>query len=297
MSFTADNDGSLDWVLDKIAAAKKSPPKKTPAPKFPDLKSFKLKTPTVSKPDKVQKAKDLASKRTDELGLWKAWVASDYAPKHLTPLMKSFTPLMQSKAQKQGKGRVEIPKAVIDAENHIQAVKAFKTYDPKKGPLSSWLMTNLQKSNRLVHKLQNTARITGALTEKIGPYKAMKQELSNKLGFEPDDHTLHEALVPQGFSMKDIKRLNKELRAGFISGLDGLDETQGVNFSNRENEVIHLILHQLTPEERAVHEYSFGLNGKPRLKPGQIAKTLKIDNSKVSKLKTSIMNKMAPHLE
>jgi DNA-binding CsgD family transcriptional regulator len=67
--------------------------------------------------------------------------------------------------------------------------------------------------------------------------------------------------------------------------------------SSREDEVVHLIYHQLTPQERSVHEYTFGLNGKPRLEPGAIAKKLKMDNSKVSKLRTSIFKKMEPHLE
>ena len=58
-----------------------------------------------------------------------------------------------------------------------------------------------------------------------------------------------------------------------------------------------MIHYQLTPQKRLVHEYTFGLFGKPVLKPGQIAKKLKMDGSKVAKLRTSIFNKMKPHLE
>jgi hypothetical protein len=40
-----------------------------------------------------------------------------------------------------------------------------------------------------------------------------------------------------------------------------------------------------------VYEYLLGINGKPQLKPGQIASRMRITSSKVSRIKTSIGNK------
>jgi hypothetical protein len=75
-----------------------------------------------------------------------------------------------------------------------------------------------------------------------------------------------------------------------------LDDVQTAVSSSLDNEVIHLVVPQLSKPELAVHEFTFGLNGKPKLPPGQIAKKLKMDNSKVAKLRTSIWKKMEPHL-
>jgi len=98
-------------------------------------------------------------------------------------------------------------------------------------------------------------------------------------------------------SLKDIKRLEKEQRRSLIASTKDTDETAGIpNMSSRAEEVKLLIIPELSMDERVVHEYSFGLNGKPQLKPGAIAKKLKMDNSKVSKLRSSILKKMQKHV-
>lgn len=279
-----DKDGSIAWVLEKLAGAKKKAPKVS-LPSVPPIQDAK------------KKQEELTKKRATELDLWRAWKEGGEKPKHLDPLLKSLAPVIQRRAMEAGKGRVEVPSAAIDFELKKQVVKALKDYDPKKGTqLTSWITTNMRKASRFIHNTQNMARITEPLAAKIGTYNAVKADLSDRLGHEPDDHSLHEALMPHGFSMKDIKRLNKEIRKSFVSGQGGLDEVQSAVASSPDTEIIHLVVPQLSKPELSVHEYTFGLNGKPKLSPGQIAKKLKMDNSKVAKLRTSIWKKMEPHL-
>lgn len=276
-----DNDGSLTWILEKLGAKKKA--KSIPAPKVPD--------------DVKKKQQELTEKRATELELWKVWKKGGEKPHHLDPLLKSLNPLIQKRALDAGKGRIEVPSAAIDFEHKKQVVNALRSFDPKRGAsLTTWVTTNLKKATRFIHSTQNLTRITEPLAMKIGTFNAVKAELSDKLGHEPDDHSMHEALMPHGFSMKDIKRLNKEVRKSYISGQGGLDDVQAAVVSSPDNEVIHLVVPQLSKPELAVHEYTFGLNGKPKLAPGEIAKKLKMDNSKVAKLRTSIWKKMEPHL-
>lgn len=52
------------------------------------------------------------------------------------------------------------------------------------------------------------------------------------------------------------------------------------------------VIPKLTPRELPVHELTFGLNGKRRLKPEGIAKRLGMSASEVSKLRSSIWNKL-----
>jgi len=277
-----DTDGSVSWVLEKLGAKKKAPA--TPAPK-------------VVATDDAKKKQEMAKTRANELELWKAWKQSGEKPKHLDPLLKSLNPLIQRRALTAGKGRIEVPSAAIDFEHKKQVVNALRTFDPKRGvQLQTWVTTNLKKATRFIHNTQNLTRITEPLAMKIGTFNAVKAELSDKLGHEPDDHSLHEALVDHGFSMKDIKRLNKEVRKSYIGGQGGLDDVQSAVLSSPDVEVIHLVIPQLSKPELAVHEYTFGLNGKPQLAPGDIAKKLKMDRSKVAKLRTSAWEKMKPHL-
>jgi len=57
---------------------------------------------------------------------------------------------------------------------------------------------------------------------------------------------------------------------------------------SKETEIIRLIQYELTPEEKIVYEHLLGVNGKPQLKPGEIATRLNMSPSKVSRIKDSI---------
>jgi DNA-binding MarR family transcriptional regulator len=48
----------------------------------------------------------------------------------------------------------------------------------------------------------------------------------------------------------------------------------------------------LTPQERTVYEYTFGMNGRPMLKPGQISTQAKIHPSKVSRIRNKLQTKL-----
>lgn len=290
MQVAMDRSEALDWVLGKLSAAKKpAAPKPVEIFKFP-------KAPIAGPPLTPEaKKKELGSKKQTEISLWKNWHSGGRKPKDLDPLLKSMQPLIESRARIY-KNNVEIPNAAIDFEHKRLAVEALHKYDPAKGAaLGTWVTNYLKKAGRFIQTHQNFTRITEPVAAKIGKFNAAKAELTERLGFEPDAHALSEET---GFSLKEVKRLTKDQRKGLVSsGIPGSDVGPAALLSSRDQEVIHLIYHQLTPQERSVHEYTFGLYGKPALKPGQIAKQLKMDSSKVAKLRTSIFNKMKPHLE
>jgi DNA-directed RNA polymerase sigma subunit (sigma70/sigma32) len=162
----------------------------------------------------------------------------------------------------------------------------------------------MKNAGRYVEKYKNTARIPENISKHIGSYNAVKSELTENLGFEPDTHKIHEYVLKtkhptlSGVSLKNLSRLEKEQRKTFID--QGFDSESDVGpthkLSSRQQEVAYLIIPQLTDHERAVHEYTVGLNGRPMLKSGAIAKKMKMDISKVSKLKTAIYAKMKPFL-
>lgn len=290
MQATTDSAQALDWVLEKLSAKKKAKSKTVEVIKFPKPSSFSLKPLTFE-----EKKKELGSKKQNEIALWKTWHTGGRKPLDLDPILRSMKPLIESQALKY-KNKVEIPNAAIDFEYQRLAAEALHKFDPTKGAaLGTWVSNYLKKAQRFIQTHQNFTRITEPIAAKIGKFNAAKADLTERLGFEPDAKTLAEET---GFSLKDIKRLTKDQRKGLVSsGITGTDVSPAAMLSSREQEVIHLIAPQLTPDERTVHEYTFGLYGKPSLKPGQIAKQLKMDSSKVAKLRTSIFNKMKPHLE
>lgn len=299
---SVDNALAFEEVMEKLSAAKKT---RAGQPSVLDpLKPIAPITPTVLKIGKLTK-EELAQTKTTELDLWKKWKTGGEKPEDLDPLLKSFDRMIQLRAST-FKNRVEIPNEAIDFEHKNAVVKALRSFDPKKGAALGTHVSNRlsQTPVRFIKTNQNFARIVEPLSERIGDFNRLRSDLAERLGHEPDAQTMHDHLLTEdhpferlrGMSLKDIKRLNTEQRKTTIRTGLGEDALNAFSTSSRNQEVVLLIQPQLTELERKVHELTFGLNGEPALKPGEIAKRLKLDNSKVSKLRTSIFNKMKPHL-
>lgn len=286
MELHEDTAQALDWVLDKLSAAKKIQAVGPSSAKTVD-----------------EKKKELAAKKPKEFELWQSWKKGGQKPKDLDPLLKSFSNLINSRVSLY-KNRVEIPVSTIEHVHKKEFVNALRTYDPTKGAaLGTHVMNRLQKAGRYIEQHKNFATIPENISRYIGAFNAVKGEIREKLGgAEPDAQTIHDFVVTSqhpklgALSLKDIKRLNRDQRRGLIQTGHETDLLNVHELDPRELEVAHLIVHQLTPQERLVHEYTLGLYGKPMLRPGEIAKKLKVDGSKVSKLKKSIFAKMQPYL-
>lgn len=269
---------SLNWLVDKISAASK--------------KNNFITYPPLTEANRLRKE--------HEINLWKTWKGGGYKPVDLDPLLKSFAPILQERVNRYK--RSEVPTSTIMQEHKKQLVNALKKWDPNKGTmLSTWVYKNLTKASRFVETNKNPARIPENINKHIGSYNAVKAELADKLGYAPDVNAIHDFVLTTkhprlgSLSIRDIKRLEKDQRKTMIEKSYDTD-TISPFMSSRSEEVAYLIIPQLTPHEKAVHELTLGLNGKPMLKPGQIAKKLKLDSSKVSKLRTSIYKKMKPYL-
>lgn len=278
-----DREEALSWVLEKLSAARKAPA----LPKF-----------TV--PPAVKK-KELTEKKAKEYDLWMKWKKGGQKPVDLDPLLKSLAPLIQSSMNTFR--RAEVPTAATEMEHKKELVKALREYNPQKGTaLQSYIVGRMQKVSRYVNQNKNFVYSPENVTSKIGAYNSFKAQKTEQLGFEPDDQMLHDLAVKEKhpklgvISLKEIKRLNRDQRKGLIQQGHEDDIIHLNKLDPRELEVIDLIKFQLTDEERKVHELTFGLNGNKAMKPGEIAKKLKMDNSKVAKLRTSVFAKMKPYL-
>ncbi len=60
---------------------------------------------------------------------------------------------------------------------------------------------------------------------------------------------------------------------------------------------MRLLPYELNTDERAVFEHLYGVGGKTRKSPGQIAKKLKMSAPKVSRLKRAIAKKYEQYSE
>lgn len=303
------SEEAVNWLLEKLSFPAKKQPKKETAPKktqSPKPKKVEApKPPPISTPapkkgtKKPLSPEELQGRKKTERELWEKWKNSGYHHEHLQPLLASIDNMIQGRAG-MFKGKVEIPDAAIDFEFKKQAVSALKDWDPKKSALSTHLQLRLKKGNRFIIGNQNALRIPENLAKHIGKFNAARSDLAERLGHDPDANMLAEET---GLSLKDVKRLLKEQRKSFIdTGDSSLEFAPAGATSSRLNEVLALIHHELTPEERIFHEYYNGLNGRPKItSTSQIAKEIskggkRWDDSKVSKVKRSYIEKLKKYL-
>lgn len=240
-----------------------------------------------------QPKEQLKSTQRKELELWHNWNNNGRKPQHLKPLYDSYKPMLQREANKFRS--VEIPTSALNAELRKQFVNAVKTYDPKRGTqLNTWVQTNLQKSSRFVKTYQNLGKIPEGQISKIREYNQAKETLTNQLGYEPDTQTLADHLK---WPTKRVVQLQKEMRQDLP--VSGFQHDPAEVLTPKELEAVHILQYdnRLSPEERSVYEYTFGINGKPRLQPGEIAKKTNIHPSKVSRIRGKLKSYMQEALD
>jgi DNA-directed RNA polymerase specialized sigma subunit len=288
MSSEADKNEALAWVLDKLAAATR-----------PAQPNFGL--PKIQQTPE-QKKQELKAKQPKEVELWKTYKANEWDPKHLDPLIKSFQGLINSHVTL-FRNRTEIPTSVIDQTFKNWFAKGLQSYNPNKGAqLNTWLTRSLQKGHRELNANKQLNYVPENVSSNITSYNAFKGELKERLGYQPNAQTIHDEAVKAGhpklgtLSLRQIKRLEKDQRPSLVQFNRGADAFFEQEMDPRHVEVAHLVIPELSKLEKEVHEYTLGINGKPKMKSGQIAKKLNISGPKVSRIRSDIWSRMKPHL-
>lgn len=231
--------------------------------------------------------KEAAKTRSQkDFELWNQWQNNGKKEEDMDVLLKQMDPLIR-RASNVYSGKVNIPKSAIRAEFQIQAIKAFDKYDPNRGAaLGTYLTWQLKKGKRFVSTYQNIGRIPETRIHHITTFKNERDRLQDKLGREPSSMEIADKLkwpVTQVSAME--LELRKEVPTSTLQG--DLTSTK----PSKEAEMIRLLQYELAPQEKLVYEYLLGINGKPQMKPGQIARKLNMTPSKVSRIKSNIGKK------
>ena len=232
--------------------------------------------------------KDAAKNRSQhDIELWNQWKTHGKKPEDTELLLNNFSGLIRSKSNQFIRNE-NIPPSAIHAQFQTQAMKAFETYDPNRGAkLSTHVMNEMKRGRRFVTTYQNLGRIPEPRANKITDFQNQRDNLVDTLGRPP---TAHEMADKMKWPVKQIVAMEHELRNEIpMSRFKG--DMMAIKPSTSA-EVLRLIQYELSPEEKAVFEYSLGVNGKQQLKPGDISKTLNMPASKVSRLKLSVAKKI-----
>ena len=209
---------------------------------------------------------------------------------HLQPLYESYAPVLKREAHK-WRGIEMIPSSAIQAEIDKHFVNAVKTFNPQKAQLSTWVTQNLKKASRFVKTYQNLGKIPRDRSPRFARSSRRRSTSMTSWVTSPTPRRWPTILDGRPSSPAASREMRRDLPAsGFESVGKGGDPTELL--TPKELEAIKLMQYDLTPEERTVYEYTFGMNGKPRYQPGQIAKTTNIHPSKVSRIRNKLVDKL-----
>lgn len=232
-------------------------------------------------------ADDLRTRQQRELQMWQQWKANGQKKEDLRPLMSSMRPFVNQQANKWAVRQRDIPPAAIRAEFTNQFVQALDSYDPNRGAqLNTHIRHQLKKAQRFVTTYQNPGRIPETRIYKIRKLQDAEMELDEKFGRSPTQHEIADHLK---WSPRTVDVLQREVRKARPTSQFESDPSSYV--PSRQKEVLRLLPYELTSDEKAVFEHLYGVGGKPKLGPGQIARKLNMSAPKVSRLKKSIAQK------
>ena len=243
---------------------------------------------------KEQKPAKAAKNTTESVSdkdtrLWKAW-KDDPSEENLSAVLDQVQGMINKTVSTYSSAAV--PPSVIRGAANLAVLNALSTYDPTKGAsFNTHLHWHLKKVRATSAKYQNIGRIPEHRTYNITQYKDTKSEMTERLGYEPDAQMLADEL---GWSVAEASRMESELRKDYIASQSVEVDLLGdvASDEGRSREVLRYIWHELTSDERLVFEYTLGLNGKPALSAGDIAKKMGTNQPKISRIRKKIDEKI-----
>ena len=241
------------------------------------------------------KTKVAADKATGDLKLWHDWNSGGRTPELLQPLMTRYQPLINRK-EREWRAPAVAP-AAFKAELTKHFIGAAETFDPDRGvAFNTHVQNRIQKAKRFNAKHQNVGYIPEGQAKNIGPLQQAQNLLTEQFGRAPTHEELADHLdMPVHRVSTLIKNLRKDVPSSAF-------ETDPAGFAtSREADVVRLIQKRpheyLSPDEVATFNHIFGVNGAKKITDTTtLASTLGHSQPKISRLKTSIADKIKKHM-
>lgn len=217
---------------------------------------------------------------SDDIQKWRAWKQNP-TPDNLNTLLRQMAPIMYS-ATKINQGTLS--PALVEAESKIQAVSAFKSFDPNRGVKLSTHLTNcLQKVNRLNYKYQEIFAVPEQRRIKYTVFHAAKSHLNDTNNRDPTSEELAHHL---GWSRAEVNRFNSENRTELSDAQPHANDV--ALHDTTDSTLISYVYNDLTPKNKLLFEHTTGYNNKPILNNPQLMKKLDMTQGQLSYAKKQL---------
>jgi len=216
----------------------------------------------------------VTSRSEKDIKMWETWKQTP-TPDSLGVLITQMKPVIYKATQiNQG----ALSPAVIEAEAKLQALKAFKTYDPAKNVKLSTHVTNyMQKVNRINYQYQDIYSVPESRRIKFTTFNNAKERLREELGRDP---TAEELANDLKWSRSEVQRFFSEQRYE-LSDSQPHHSDLGMH-DTRDKTMLSYIYNDLTPQQKLLLEHTTGYGGKKILDNSGLTKKLGMTQSQLS---------------
>lgn len=248
---------------------------KKAAPKFEDPNS-----------ESARRYQEYRGRRGTEMKLFSQWQESGKKPEHLEPLLASINPLIKSEASKrmQGLGG-SIPRAAVENELRISAVKSLNNYDPSQSALSTHITGGFRRISDFVNANRNARYVPGEDMKRFDQYRNASAELRYEHGRDP---TAQELATHTGWSPKVVKKMQRSFGKELYTDLGDEVSTNESGSAVGPRDAFFLVHSQLTPQEREFGNMYFPPEGQKQPAIANIAKALGVPTHRAYRLKAKV---------
>lgn len=215
--------------------------------------------------------------------MWYRW-NNNPTKENMQKLLKQVQPLIKHQITKMNPGNM--PRSALEARATSIVIDSLPKFNPEKSQLNTFLTWQLKQLNRYVYKHQNIAKIPESRIVNIGTISRAKEELKTKFGREP---SLEDIADYVKLPLSEVRLLDKELRKDISADFNKQDMFKS---TTDDIDAIYTIWADSTGNDRAVIEYLYGLNGKPKLSLPEIANKLNITSVRLSQIKNKLGKKV-----
>jgi hypothetical protein len=172
------------------------------------------------------------------------------------------------------------------------AVNAFPTYDPKKGPLRSHLLSQLQRLRRVAGQEQQVVRMPERVSMQRRQLEEAGLHLEDQLGRPPSDLELSDYI---GVSPKRMAHIRKGIKPVLESQITSVAGDQGYAPSvaqSGEDSWMEFVHSSLSPRDQIIMERTLAMHGHRQHSPTQVAKHLGVSPAAVSQRMANIQKQI-----
>lgn len=199
-------------------------------------------------------------------------------------LLDSVQPVIDTATSSYG-GQVS---PAFKSRARLMALKAFDSFDPKRGNVRTHLLSQLQGLRRLAAKEQNIISIPEQVGLDFQKLDTAENELRDQLSRDPTDEELADFTGLSTRRIRKVRSFHKPVASGMLDQETAEDSFSGdvaSRLPNQNNAVdawLDFVYGDLTPTDKLIMDMTLGRNGRRRASTQDIANRLNMTPGAVS---------------